>query len=61
MDKWTPAGEGTAFQFSEILKPLEPFRDRVIVVSDLAHAPVAPGRARTPAAPRTTCARRPCS
>ena len=42
MDKWTPAGEGTAFQFSEILQPLEPFRDRVSVVSDLAHAPVAP-------------------
>ena len=42
MDKWTPAGEGTAFQFSEILQPLEPFRDRVCVVSDLAHAPVAP-------------------
>ena len=30
------------FQFSEILQPLEPFRDRVCVVSDLAHAPVAP-------------------
>ena len=42
MDKWTPAGEGTAFEFSEILQPLEPFRDRVCVVSDLAHAPVAP-------------------
>ena len=42
MDKWTPAGEGTTFEFSEILKPLEPFRDRVCVVSDLAHAPVAP-------------------
>jgi hypothetical protein len=42
MDKWTPAGEGRGFQFSEILQPLEPFRDRVLVVSDLAHAPVAP-------------------
>jgi hypothetical protein len=42
MDKWTPSGEGTAFQFSEILQPLEPFRDRLVVVSDLAHAPVAP-------------------
>ena len=42
MDKWTPAGEGTAFQFSEILQPLEAFRDRLVVVSDLAHAPVAP-------------------
>ena len=42
MDKWTPTGVGTGFQFSEILQPLEPFRDRVCVVSDLAHAPVAP-------------------
>ena len=42
MDKWTPAGEGTAFQFSEILQPLEAFRDRVNVISDLAHQPVAP-------------------
>jgi len=42
MDKWTPSGEGRGFQFSEILQPLEPFRDRVCIVSDLAHAPVAP-------------------
>src|SRR4029453_17463238 len=42
MDKWTPAGTGTGFQFSEILQPLESFRDRVTVVSNLAHAPVAP-------------------
>jgi hypothetical protein len=42
MDKWTPATVGTGFQFSEILQPLEPFRDRVNVISDLAHHPVAP-------------------
>jgi hypothetical protein len=42
MDKWTPTAEGTAFQFSEILQPLEPFRDRINVISDLAHQPVAP-------------------
>ena len=30
MDKWTPKGEGTAFEFSEILQPLAPFRDRVM-------------------------------
>ena len=42
MDKWTPAAEGTKFDFPEILQPLEPFRDRVCVVSNLAHAPVAP-------------------
>jgi hypothetical protein len=42
MDKWTPATEGTGFQFSEILQPLESFRNHVNVISDLAHAPVAP-------------------
>ena len=42
MDKWTPSGEGTAFEFSEILKPLEAFRDQVTVVSNLAHKAVAP-------------------
>ena len=36
MDKWTPAGEGTSFEWSEILQPLDPFRSRVCVVSDLA-------------------------
>jgi hypothetical protein len=35
MDKWTPAMEGSGFAFSEILKPLEPFRDRVNVISGL--------------------------
>jgi len=42
MDKWTPAAEGTKFEFSETLEPLEPFRDQVCVVSGLAHKPVAP-------------------
>jgi hypothetical protein len=42
MDKWTPAAAGANFEFSEILQPLEPFRDHVCVVSDLAHAAVAP-------------------
>src|SRR5512139_836096 len=42
MDKWTPAQTGKGFQFSEILQPLETFRDRVSVISDLAHLPVAP-------------------
>src|SRR3954471_4311825 len=41
MDRWTPAGEGTGFAFSEILKPLEPFRDRLNIVSGLAHPYVA--------------------
>src|SRR5882762_478214 len=37
MDKWTPAAEGSAFEFSEILQPLKPFKDRVNVISDLSH------------------------
>ena len=41
MDKWTPATEGTGFAFTEILKPLEPFRDHVNVISGLAHPYVA--------------------
>ena len=37
MDKWTPATEGAGFEFTPILKPLEPFRDRLNVVSGLGH------------------------
>ena len=32
---WTPATTGAGFEFSPILKPLEPFRDAVTVVSNL--------------------------
>src|SRR5262249_13908230 len=42
MDKWTPAQEGTGFEFSESLKPLEKYRDRVNVFTNLAH-PLAGG------------------
>jgi hypothetical protein len=38
MDKWTPSGEGRGFQFSESLSPLEKYRDRTCVVSNLVHA-----------------------
>jgi hypothetical protein len=41
MDKWTPATEGSGFTFTEILKPLEPFREHVNIVSGLAHPYVA--------------------
>ena len=37
MDKWTPASEGAGFEFTPILKPIEPFRDYVNVVSGLGH------------------------
>ena len=46
MQQWTPPTTGTGFEFSPTLKPLEPFRDHVVVVSgmgsitsDAEHAP----------------------
>jgi hypothetical protein len=35
MSRWTPAKVGSDFEFTEILKPLEPFRERVNIVSGL--------------------------
>ncbi|HVH29321.1 MAG TPA: DUF1552 domain-containing protein, partial [Vicinamibacterales bacterium] len=37
MAEWTPAQEGASFEFTRILKPLEPFRDHMNVVSGLGH------------------------
>src|SRR5918995_4425420 len=37
MDKWTPAAEGAGFEFTPILKPLEPFREQLNVISGLGH------------------------
>jgi Protein of unknown function (DUF1552) len=37
MYKWTPAAEGSGFAFTETLAPLEKFRDRINIVSNLAH------------------------
>ena len=37
MSKWTPATEGAGFEFTPILKPLEPFRDSINVVTGLGH------------------------
>ena len=34
---WTPKGEGAGFECSRILKPLEPFREDLLVLSGLAH------------------------
>ncbi len=36
MAQWTPVGENAGFQFSRILKPLEPLRDRITIVSGCA-------------------------
>ena len=41
MANWTPAAEG-ALQLSPILAPLEPFKDQVVVLSNLAHAMAGP-------------------
>jgi hypothetical protein len=38
MDRWTPAGVGAGFEFAPTMKALEPFRDRLIVMSGLAQA-----------------------
>src|SRR4051794_12673881 len=37
MDQWTPAEAGKDFAFTRILKPLEPFRQNILVVSGLAN------------------------
>jgi hypothetical protein len=37
MDKWTPATEGAGFEFTPILKPLEPFRQQLLIVTGLAN------------------------
>jgi Protein of unknown function (DUF1552) len=36
MDDWTPAAAGSGFDYTPILKPLEPFRSHTVVVSNLA-------------------------
>src|SRR5262252_1549563 len=37
MDRWTPAKEGTDFEITPILKPLEAFKKQLTVVSGLAN------------------------
>src|SRR5207302_8132040 len=34
-DKWLPKGEGTNFELSPVLMPLEPFRDKLVIVTGL--------------------------
>jgi len=40
---WTPAGEGADFKLSRTLAPMEPFKDQLVVVTNLAHKMAAPG------------------
>ncbi|HEX9158598.1 MAG TPA: DUF1552 domain-containing protein, partial [Rhizomicrobium sp.] len=42
MDHWTPAAEGKGFEFTEILKPLEPYRDSINVITGLCHPQAGP-------------------
>jgi len=37
MSRWKPDTVGTGFEFKDILKPLEPYRDRLNIVSGLHH------------------------
>ena len=39
MDSWTPAAEGADFEFTPILAPLAPFRDRLLVLTGLDNQP----------------------
>ncbi len=42
MDQWTPKAEGTAFDWSPTLRPLEPFRQQVSILSGLDDKPAIP-------------------
>jgi len=37
MDKWTPSSEGTGWEFTPVLKPLEPLRDSMNVLTGFGH------------------------
>jgi hypothetical protein len=37
LDKWTPVGDGTNFQLNQIMAPLEPFKQQLVIVSGLAN------------------------
>ena len=39
MRNWTPKTEGAGFEFTPVLKPLEPFRDDLLVLSGLCSVP----------------------
>jgi hypothetical protein len=37
MADWTPSATGRGFEFTRVMKPLEPFREHTLVLSGLAH------------------------
>src|SRR5215472_1202222 len=46
INNWTPIGDGSDFELSRTLSPLAPFRNQLVVISNLAHrnaAPAGPG------------------
>ena len=46
MANWTPIGDGTDFKLNRTMAPLAPFKDQLVVVTNLAHkmaAPAGPG------------------
>jgi uncharacterized protein DUF1552 len=40
MDQWTPSATGSGFELTQILTPLAPFRDDLVVISNLTRAEV---------------------
>jgi len=48
MNKWTPAKAGAGFEFTPILKSLEPFRDHMVVVSGLSERGTDGGHSLSP-------------
>jgi Protein of unknown function (DUF1552) len=46
INNWTPIGDGSDFDLSRTLMPLAPYKDQLVVISNLAHknaAPAGPG------------------
>jgi len=50
MDRWTPTQVGTGFDFTPILKPLEPYKEHVVVISNLDRPGMDDSHATAPAA-----------
>ena len=42
MNKWTPSTEGRGFEFTEILKPLESYREQLTVLTCLLYTSPSP-------------------
>jgi hypothetical protein len=57
MEEWTPGAAGRAFDYTRVLKPLEPFRQDTLVLTGLAQRngnALGDGPATTPAPPPRT-------